>query len=161
MDTMLSDLLGHQAWADARQWHALEKHAGALADRALRERLHHIHLVQAAFLALVRGAAPKLTKVEDYPDLATLKAEAVSYHADAAAWLDAADDSRLEEPVTVPWAPDGPTRVTARQALVQSVMHSHYHRAQNATRLRELGGQPPVTDFILWLWQGRPAARWD
>jgi uncharacterized damage-inducible protein DinB len=161
METMLADLLGHQAWADAKQWHAFEKHEGALADAALRERLHHVHLVQAAFLALLRGEAPKLTRVGDYPDMSVLKAEARAYHAAAAAFLAATDDSRLEAPVTVPWAPDNATRVTARQALVQAAMHSHYHRAQNASRLRELGGQPPVTDFILWLWQGRPAARWD
>jgi uncharacterized damage-inducible protein DinB len=39
-------------------------------------------------------------------------------------------------------------------------MHSHYHRGQNATRLRELGGVPPGTDFIEWLREGQPSARW-
>ena len=37
-------------------------------------------------------------------------------------------------------------------------MHSHYHRGQNATRLRELGGEPPMTDLIVWYWKGRPVA---
>jgi hypothetical protein len=32
--------------------------------------------------------------------------------------------------------------VTVTEALTQCAMHSHYHRAQNATRLRELGGGP-------------------
>ena len=40
-------------------------------------------------------------------------------------------------------------------------MHSHYHRGQNATRFRELGGEPPMTDFIVWLRDGQPAARWS
>jgi uncharacterized damage-inducible protein DinB len=40
-------------------------------------------------------------------------------------------------------------------------MHSHYHRGQNATRLRELGGDPPGTDLITWIWKGRPAASWQ
>jgi uncharacterized damage-inducible protein DinB len=39
-------------------------------------------------------------------------------------------------------------------------MHSHYHRGQNATRLRELGGTPPTTDYIVWLWKGRPQPAW-
>jgi uncharacterized damage-inducible protein DinB len=39
-------------------------------------------------------------------------------------------------------------------------MHSHYHRGQNATRLRELGGEPPPTDLIVWYWKGRPAPEW-
>jgi uncharacterized damage-inducible protein DinB len=39
-------------------------------------------------------------------------------------------------------------------------MHSHFHRGQNATRLRELGGEPPTTDYIFWLWKGRPKPVW-
>ena len=35
-----------------------------------------------------------------------------------------------------------------------------YHRGQNATRLRELGGEPPLTDFVAWLWKGRPDGKW-
>ena len=39
-------------------------------------------------------------------------------------------------------------------------MHSHYHRGQNATRLRELGAEPPGTDLIVWYWKSRPAPAW-
>jgi uncharacterized damage-inducible protein DinB len=44
---------------------------------------------------------------------------------------------------------------------MQAAMHSHYHRGQNATRLRELGGVPPATDFIMWVRNGQPNARWE
>jgi len=30
-----------------------------------------------------------------------------------------------------------------------------------ATRLRELGGEPPMTDFILWVRDGKPTAKWE
>ena len=30
----------------------------------------------------------------------------------------------------------------------------------NAVILRELGGEPPATDLIVWLWKGRPAPDW-
>ena len=43
--------------------------------------------------------------------------------------------------------------------MMQVAMHSLGHRAQCATRLRALGGNPPNTDFILWL-KERPAADW-
>jgi len=39
-------------------------------------------------------------------------------------------------------------------------MHSTHHRGQVNARLRELGGEPPLADFIVWLWWGRPAASW-
>jgi hypothetical protein len=37
---------------------------------------------------------------------------------------------------------------------------SLYHRGQNATRLRELGGDHPTTALIVWHWKGRPAPAW-
>ena len=51
--------------------------------------------------------------------------------------------------------------LTVEQALLQAAMHSQYHRAQNATRLRELGAEPPLTDLIVWYWKRKPAAHWE
>jgi len=45
--------------------------------------------------------------------------------------------------------------------MQQVVLHSEHHRAQNATRLRELGGAPPPTDYIVWILDGRPAPVWE
>jgi len=39
-------------------------------------------------------------------------------------------------------------------------LHSLYHRGQVNARLREVGGTPPLVDYIAWLWFGRPAAEW-
>jgi uncharacterized damage-inducible protein DinB len=50
--------------------------------------------------------------------------------------------------------------VTHRETLLQIPMHSHYHRGQVNTRLRELGATPPLVDFIAWAWMGKPAAEW-
>jgi uncharacterized damage-inducible protein DinB len=46
------------------------------------------------------------------------------------------------------------------ESVLQLSTHSAYHRGQVARRLRELGGEPPLTDFIAWLWMDRPAADW-
>ena len=160
MTTYLHELYSHQEWADAEHWRAFEAFPASLADRAIRQRLHHIHLVQSAFLWVVgpRTAKFTMTKVEDYPEMADLKAFARKYHSEMAAMLGAMDESRLM--VEVPWfAP--PLKISVRHALMQAAMHSHYHRGQNATRLRELGGVPPGTDFIEWLRRGQPAPRWE
>jgi uncharacterized damage-inducible protein DinB len=42
----------------------------------------------------------------------------------------------------------------------QVVMHSQGHRAQNALRLRALGGAAPLTDYILWILNDRPTPVW-
>jgi len=162
MTTYLHELYAHQEWADAEQWRAFEAHPAALADRAIRERLHHIYLVQSAFLWVVRDPTAKftITKAEDYPNLADLKAFARKGHAEWAAMLGGLNEARLAETVEVPWF-QPPLKISVRHALTQAAMHSHYHRGQNATRLRELGGVPPGTDFIEWLRQGQPTARWS
>ena len=29
------------------------------------------------------------------------------------------------------------------------------------TRLKDFGGEPKNVDWIIWLWKGKPAARWE
>jgi len=53
-----------------------------------------------------------------------------------------------------------PEDTTMRETMHQVVLHSTYHRGQVAAYLRTLGGEPPLTDYIAWLWAGRPAAEW-
>lgn len=161
MPSYLDELYLHQEWADARHWQAIEAHPPALEDRAIRERLHHIHLVQAAFLWVVGPRTTKLafSKLDDFPNMSDLKAFARKGHLELAAVLGEPTDARLAEMIDIPWFPR--LKITVRHALMQAAMHSHYHRGQNATRLRELGGVPPATDFIVWLRDGQPKAEWD
>src|ERR1700680_2701598 len=137
MRSYLDELYAHQEWADAEHWLALEAHAPALADRAIRERLHHIHLVQSAFLWVVgpRTAQCVITKAEDYPNMADLKIFARKGHAEWAAMLGGLSEARLAEMVEVPWFRP-PLKISVRHALMQAAMHSHYHRGQNGNRLR-------------------------
>jgi uncharacterized damage-inducible protein DinB len=161
MPSYLDELYSHQEWADAEHWRAFEACAAALADRAIRERLHHIHLVQSAFLWVVGPGRAQfvISKADDYPNTSDLKAFARKCHSDIAVMLSGMDDARLAEMIDVPWFQPS-LKISVRHALMQAAMHSHYHRAQNATRLRELGGLPPGTDFIEWLRNGQPAAQW-
>jgi uncharacterized damage-inducible protein DinB len=56
---------------------------------------------------------------------------------------------------------DPPLRFTSGEGLLQAILHSQYHRGQNARRLRELGGEPPTTDLIVWIAAGRPPPDWS
>jgi uncharacterized damage-inducible protein DinB len=158
----LDEFFAHQQWADAEHWRAFEAHPLALADKAIRERLLHIHQVQHAFLWVTspRPTDFALKKLEDFPSTAELKKYAQQGLEKMRELLKKTDQARMEEIIEVPWFKP-PAKISVRQALTQAAMHSHYHRGQNATRLRELGGVPPTTDFIVWLKNGQPAARWD
>jgi uncharacterized damage-inducible protein DinB len=164
MRDYLIDLYRHQEWADAEQWRAYEACPAALSDKALWDRLHHIHLVQRFFLAIARGEnvhAMTITKPEDYTTHNALKTYAQENHRAAEQFLASADAQALKRSINVPWFKDPALDLPIEQALLQAAMHSHYHRGQNATRLRELGGEPPLTDYIVWLWKGKVPAQWS
>jgi hypothetical protein len=74
----LSDLFGHQEWADAVHWRAFESHPGALNDEDLRRRLHHIQAVQRGFLSVWKGAPKWPEPLESY-----MTAQAIRDHARA------------------------------------------------------------------------------
>jgi uncharacterized damage-inducible protein DinB len=160
VDSYLSELYGHQEWADAEHWHAFESHPPVLEDKAIRERLLHIHLVQHAFLWLLgaRNTPFEVKKIEDFASIAGLKKYGREGLAEMNALVKSLDLQQVDV-IEVPWFKP-PAKITIRHALMQAAMHSHYHRGQNATRLRELGGVPPTTDFIIWLHKGQPAATW-
>ena len=53
-----------------------------------------------------------------------------------------------------------PSGTTVGETGLQVALHSTYHRGQVTARLREVGGEPPLVDYIAWVWLGRPAAEW-
>ena len=158
----LRDLYFHQSWADAEHWRAIGVYPAARDDEAVRHRLHHIHFVQHAFLWTVGDRTSPFvpTKAEAFTSFDQLRSYALDYHERVPSFLAQVSDARLSEPVSIAWFKDPPLTITVAEALTQCAMHSHYHRGQNATRLRELGGVPPSTDLIVWQWKGRPAGAW-
>jgi uncharacterized damage-inducible protein DinB len=155
----LRDLLAHAEWANAVFFHAWGK-SPARDHEELRRRVGHIVGVQGGFLAVLRGEAPGAPPQGPPPSFDDLKARARDCHAglgDFVAQLDAPGMSRI---VQIPWFPDPPCVITVGQALVQAAMHTQHHRGQCMTRLKDFGGEPKNVDWIIWLWKGKPQARW-
>jgi uncharacterized damage-inducible protein DinB len=165
MKALLVDLARHQSWADAEYWLALEKCPPAMADDAIRRRLHHLHLVQRIFLWLVQRKEPStfpMTTPQDFPSFDALRDYSQGASRSMTAFVDDVSEQQLGERVQMPWLQrDPPFSITSAEALMQAMMHSQWHRGQNATRLRELGGAPPTIDLIIWYMNDRPAAVCD
>ena len=53
-----------------------------------------------------------------------------------------------------------PAISTLADTCFQVASHSTYHRGQVNARLRELGAEPPLVDYIAWIWFGRPTPSW-
>lgn len=163
----LHDLFRHMAWADGRVWSAILATPSTEGDALLREKLWHIHLVQRAFLSIWSGTAPDYRELSTFPDLRALQQWGRTYHDEVRPFLGTLEEPALGQPVRLPWAAQlaatfgkDAADPTLRETLLQVAMHSTYHRGQVNTRLRELGGDPPLVDYIAWIWISRPTAEW-
>lgn len=161
MKPVIEDLYSHMEWADAEHWNAFASFPSALDDGQIILRLFHIHLVQNAFLAIVRRETFVYRPYEEFADIHSIRQYAMDFHETVCRVISRLTEKALSETLVIPWFHDPPLRITMGEALLQAAMHSQYHRGQNATRLRELGGEPPLTDYIAWLWKGRPGPDWD
>lgn len=156
----LRELMAHAEWANAVFFHAWGK-SPARDHEEMRRRVGHLLGVQAGFLVVLRGESPGGPHDGPPPSFDELKARANWSHPglnDFTASLDAASAART---VRIPWFPDPPCVITVADAVVQVAMHAQHHRGQLMTRLKDLGGEPKNVDWIIWLWKGKPAARWS
>ena len=165
----LRELTQHMEWADARVWRSVLAHNGARKDSRLRELLTHLHLVQRLFLMVWRNEPLlPIRSFGDFKELAELRDRATSYYPDARAYLDTLDAEALTRPILMPFVAEQEKRLgttfhipSLAETIFQVTSHSTYHRGQVNARLREIGGEPPLVDYIAWLWFGRPDAAWS
>ena len=163
---MLGQIYRHMEWADAAVWRAVLAAPGVAADADIRERLLHLHTTQHAFLGSWREKAfdRETAKGMDFPALVQWNR---AFHHEAAALVASLHEADLDRTHVLPWAARVSARMgrevaptTLRETIFQAAAHSHYHRGQVNTRLKQVGGTPPPVDFIAWVWMGKPAAEW-
>jgi uncharacterized damage-inducible protein DinB len=162
----LTELYRHMEWADAVLWSAVMRADAARADSKVRATLYHIHLVQHAFLRTWRGEAME-TPFPTFEELSGLMEWAKSFHGRAAGYIAALEAEHLARPMPLAWSAvveqaigRPPETTTIGDTVLQVALHSIHHRGQLNIRLRELETEPPLLDYIGWVWYGRPAAEW-
>lgn len=166
-DPHIHELIDHMLWADASVWRAVLASPNATPDPVLRERLLHMHGTQAAFFRIWQEKAIDLPKPESFENIAAVAAWARSLHNEVRDYFVRLEDPALDRIVAIPWAAQlesiigGPPHpVTLGQTMIQVASHSTYHRGQINGRLRELRAEPASTDFIVWVWMGKPKPSW-
>jgi uncharacterized damage-inducible protein DinB len=162
----LRELMHHMEWADACVWRILLAHPPAVQDSRLRDLLLHLHGVQRAFLAMWTGQ-PLDASAAAALDLPAAVAHVRAYYRDLHAAAAAFTDDMLRRPIVMPGLERFEEQVgrrfeapTLAETMLQVASHSTYHRGQVNARLREVGAEPPLVDYIAWIWFGRPAPDW-
>ena len=160
------DLTTHMEWADAQCWRAVRGLPQVKSDERLKYLFHHVHLVQWVYLQAWRGDPFVVTELSSYPDLAAVESWARPYYPGVAGFAHRVDEAAFDQPVDFPWSQliadkFGTVRpATLSESAWQVLSHTTYHRGQIATRIRDIGGEPPVMDFLVWVWGGKPAPEW-
>jgi uncharacterized damage-inducible protein DinB len=156
----LTSLYAYNRWADRRVLDACrmltpEQYMAEPVPgwSSVRSTLVHIAIVTEGWLRGVAGESVQTTPTE--AELPTVE--------DSARLLDRAnrliDDllprltpAELSTPRT--FSGRGRTAVLPPWAVLRHVVnHATYHRGQIASKLKRLGKEPPVTDFIFWVFE--------
>jgi uncharacterized damage-inducible protein DinB len=147
---LVRDLVAHNGYANAAMLDAVRQTDAAVADAQLLALLHHILLANRFWLLTVLGE-PFDVEQESRPSASfdMLVQRFAATHERQSRWLASASDADLRRVLKSAQIPGGQCSIA--QAFVQVCLHSQGHRAQCAKLLRQHGGAPPMTDFILWL----------
>jgi uncharacterized damage-inducible protein DinB len=162
----LRDLYQHMEWADTFVWRAVLKSEAALADQKLRDYFYHLHLVQHAWLRAWRGETSDVP-FPTFDDAESVREWGRSYYDEIFGCLERMTDEEIAKPMQLPWAElvekqigRAPAAAAVGETMLQVALHSLYHRGQINARLREVGGEPPTVDYLVWIWLERPRANW-
>ncbi len=164
---IIEELIQHLEWADAVVFSVIHGKPMVEEDEVLLKRLRHIHLVQKAFLDvwLHQPINPHAT---DSFNILELAGFAKSLHREIQQFQNSLSPGDLDRIVHLPWSEQVSSTLGFKianpslgQTLLQVTAHSSYHRGQVNARLRELGVDPPMTDFIAWVWARKPSPAWS
>lgn len=150
---LLQELVRHQVWADAAHWKALHENSTLLEDLEIQKRLNHMVMALRMLTALAQGGTQNPSGMTDIEPTEQLEAALGKANAELIEALNTID---LQKSIALPRGPQGPWEAPAGVLLLQAIMHSQHHRGQNASRMRQLGATPPMTDFVIWYALGQP-----
>jgi len=126
-----------------------------------RPRRIFCHVLGAQRLWLSRFEAPQHPDVDPWPllPLPACRAAVEELHHEWTALLDRLTAEQLAGDLVYRNTKGVEFRTPIQDVLMQLVMHSAYHRGQVAAAVREAGGKPSPTDYVVWVRQSAATAK--
>lgn len=151
-------LYEYNRWANGRILDAAAKlnHEDFTRDlrsshRSVRETLLHMMLGEWIWLMRWKGVSPKaMLKPADFPTLDLIRARWVELEREQAEFVANVTDESLQQVIRYVNTRGESFAYPLWQMMQHIVNHSTYHRGQVVTMLRQLGKEPPATDFLVF-----------
>lgn len=134
---------GHTVIADAIM-------AAESRDARCQSIFAHILAAEEIWLTRMRGQTPDLPVWPDTP-IDESKPKSESTVANWIAFLEECAEDDLKMPIDYTDSKGNPFRNSIKEVATHVTNHGAHHRAQIAARLRELGAEPPATDYIYYV----------
>lgn len=145
----LRHLFNYDYWANQESLRSITT-AGAAMERALNLASH---IIGAQRVWLARLEAPEEVPPAPWPQLSLEETNSaiIEMHQKWNSFLGNLAPERLDEDLVHRNSKGVEFRVPVRAVLMQLVMHSAYHRGQIAAAVRDGGGDPAATDYIVYV----------
>jgi uncharacterized damage-inducible protein DinB len=154
----LRSLYAYNAWANARFFEVVEGLDETRRTAPLESSFPSViatlgHIVGAEWIWLSRWRGTSPTTSPDWlesPTLEALRARLSTVEAERAAFLAGLTEEALQRPLDYKLLNGDPHSTRLLDLLLHVVNHSTYHRGQLTTLLRQVGGAPPATDYVVY-----------
>jgi uncharacterized damage-inducible protein DinB len=162
----LKDLFTHMAWADARVWDTILSNPATQEHARLKKTIHHYHLTQYAFYHIWNDLPMEFPKLEEFKTTRHMADWAAKYHELTKDYLAELKEDDIVKIIHIPWAArlekvlgQKPEDANLGETMFQVISHSAYHRGQVNTHIRSVDVDPPMVDYIAWVWLGKPGSK--
>lgn len=163
MPMEIKDLSDHMFWADITIWSEVRKIEQDKDTKSIFDLLFHLHSVQHAYLSIWNNESLNYLRNIKFNKLDEVYEWALDFHKKYRIFINDLDDDKLQMEIKIPWTGQLERKLgkplknsSLIQTIYQVIMHSTYHRGQINKEIRKIGGEPPLTDFIYWIWSGKP-----
>lgn len=164
----LIKLIDHLLWADNKIWDCVLSNKSLSGDENIRNTLFHSHMTQDAFYHIWINKDFDIPRNESFEEITAVKKYADQTFKKIKEYSADINEVDLDKEIDVPWSKyfeestgKIPEETTLGDTILQVIMHTTYHRGQISKRIRELDHEPPLVDYIVWLWAGQPEAQSD
>ncbi|MBX3359353.1 MAG: DinB family protein [Phycisphaeraceae bacterium] len=157
-------LFRYSDWADTRVLECSQGVVDEGLDRvigmgpgSLRRTLLHIHAGEATWLRRWMDgreggvAEPKWPAESERVGIGALRERFTATWASRDGFLGSLAEGDLGRVQAYRDSKGGVFRATLSDMVLQACLHSHHHRAQAVNMLRQVGGEAPEVDYMMWV----------